>query len=119
MASLKQPTPATDSDAAVPMIKNARRLKTWAVVHKWSSLVSTAFLLLICLTGLPLLFTDEINQWLEPRTYESLPPSTPNISLDRVAQTGRQLYPGQIISSIFIDDDEPQIYCGWRLLGRP
>jgi uncharacterized iron-regulated membrane protein len=28
-------------------------IKTWAWVHKWSSLVCTVFMLLLCLTGLP------------------------------------------------------------------
>lgn len=32
---------------------NARRLKRWFWVHKWSSLVCTLFMLLLCVTGLP------------------------------------------------------------------
>ncbi len=36
----------------------SRALGRWAFVHKWSSLVCTAFLLLICLTGLPLIFSE-------------------------------------------------------------
>ncbi len=88
----------------------ARRLRRWGFVHKWSSLVCTAFLLMICLTGLPLLFSDEIDHWLEPHAYETLPPETPAVNLDRVTATGRRMYPGQVVTSIFIDDDEPQIY---------
>ncbi len=34
----------------------------WYLVHKWTSLVCTLFLLLLCLTGLPLIFSDEINR---------------------------------------------------------
>jgi uncharacterized iron-regulated membrane protein len=41
-------------------------LHAWFLVHKWTSLVCTAFLLLICVTGLPLVFSDEIDAWLEP-----------------------------------------------------
>ena len=33
-------------------------------VHKWSSLVCTLFLFMLCLTGLPLIFHDEIDQAL-------------------------------------------------------
>lgn len=105
-----QPLSRSAVDAAEPITTAQRGLKAWALVHKWSSLVATAFLLTICLTGLPLLFADEIDHWLEPHEYESLPNSTPTASLDRVVQQGRELYPGQIVSSIFIDDDEPQIY---------
>ncbi|WHZ14159.1 MAG: hypothetical protein OJF52_000994 [Nitrospira sp.] len=34
------------------------------LIHRWTSLVCTAFLLLLCLTGLPLIFWDEIGHWL-------------------------------------------------------
>jgi len=85
-------------------------VKQWYAWHKWSSLVCTLFLLLICLTGLPLVFSEEINQWLEPHTYASLPADAPRASLDRLADTGRRMYPGQAVTSFFVDDDEPQVY---------
>lgn len=87
-----------------------RTLRIWADLHKWASLVCTAFLLVICLTGLPLLFSDQINHWIDPHSYVALPSGTPPVSLDRLVTTGRQMYPGQVVSSIFIDDDEPQVY---------
>ncbi len=87
-----------------------RALRRWHWIHTWSSQVCTLFLLLICLTGLPLVFSDEINNWLEPHTYVSLPDNTPRASLDRLAETGHRMYPGQVIDSFFIDDDEPQVY---------
>ena len=87
-----------------------RTLRRWAVIHKWTSLICTLFLLLICLTGLPLLFRDEINGWLEPHVYEDLPAGAPLTDLDQVVAKGRSLYPGQIVTSLFADDDEPQIY---------
>ncbi len=88
----------------------AGTLRSWAFVHKWTSLICTVFLLVICLTGLPLLFSEEIDQWLDPHMYEPLPADTATVNLDRVTAIGRDLYPGQIVSSIFVDDDEPQIY---------
>jgi len=39
---------------------NTRRIRIWYLVHKWTSLICTAFLLMLCLTGLPLIFHDEI-----------------------------------------------------------
>ncbi|WP_213774029.1 PepSY-associated TM helix domain-containing protein [Bradyrhizobium sp. dw_78] len=84
--------------------------RKWFWVHKWSSLVCTAFLLLICVTGLPLVFNDEIGDWLDDGLpYASVPAGTPNTSLDHVAALSRQMYPGQIIVSIFVDDDEPKM----------
>ena len=44
----------------------ARTLRTWVWVHKWSSLVSMLFLLMLCITGLPLIFHEEIEHWLDP-----------------------------------------------------
>lgn len=84
--------------------------RRWFWLHKWSSLVCTVFLLLICLTGLPLVFRDEIGDWLEQGpAYASVPEDTPAVSLDDVVATARGLFPGQIVSNIFIDDDEPKI----------
>ena len=34
------------------------------MVHTWSSLISTLFLLLLCITGLPLIFHHEIDELL-------------------------------------------------------
>lgn len=84
--------------------------RRWFWLHKWASLVCTAFLLVICVTGLPLVFKDEIGDWLDDGLpYANVSAGTPNASLDHVAAISRQMYPGQIIVSIFVDDDEPKI----------
>jgi uncharacterized iron-regulated membrane protein len=36
-------------------------IRGWYLVHKWTSLACTLFLLMLCLTGLPLIFHDEID----------------------------------------------------------
>jgi uncharacterized iron-regulated membrane protein len=85
------------------------KLKRWYLIHKWTSLICTAFLLLLCVTGLPLVFSDEINGWLEPHHYAVLPPDTPAANVDRMVEASRAMYPGQVVASLFIDDDEPQV----------
>lgn len=40
-------------------------IRLWFLVHKWTSLACTAFLLMLCLTGLPLIFHDEIDRLTE------------------------------------------------------
>jgi len=85
-------------------------LRRWAWVHKWSSLICTVFLILIFLTGLPLIFHEEIDDWLEPPHYVELPASTPRVSFDRLVSEARRVYPGYIVTSVFADDDEPQVY---------
>ncbi|GGE17151.1 hypothetical protein GCM10011529_24540 [Polymorphobacter glacialis] len=37
-------------------------VRAWFLVHKWSSIVCTAFLLMLCITGLPLIFHEEIDR---------------------------------------------------------
>lgn len=85
-------------------------LRRWYHLHKWSSLICTAFLLLLCLTGLPLIFHDEIDRWQQPHHYATLPPGTPHASFDRFVAASHQMFPNQVIASIFADDDEPQVY---------
>ena len=46
--------------AADAMTRDATR--RWYLVHKWTSIVVTAFLLMLCLTGLPLIFYEEIDE---------------------------------------------------------
>ncbi|MBR1175467.1 PepSY domain-containing protein [Bradyrhizobium sp. KB893862 SZCCT0404] len=85
-------------------------LRRWLFVHKWSSLICTLFLLLICITGLPLVLREEINGLLDDALpYAQVPKGTPNVDLDRVVEAARKLYPGETIVSVFVDDDEPKI----------
>ena len=99
-------------------------IRAWAWVHKWSSLISTAFLLFLCVTGLPLVFTEEIFDWTNPPpAYAQLPANVPRANLDHLAAKSRQMYPGQIITSLFVDDDEPKVVvtmaASWKDLKRP
>ncbi len=85
-------------------------IRIWALIHKWSSLICTAFLLLICLTGLPLTFHEEIDHWIDPPpAYAEMPPETPHQSLDGLIGRAQALYPGETIVSLFKDDDAPQV----------
>lgn len=87
--------------------------RRWLWVHKWTSLVCTLFLIVICITGLPLVFRDEIGGWLDKGApYASVPGGTPNVSLDTVADTARRIHPGETIGAIIVDDDEPRMMVG-------
>ncbi len=87
-----------------------RAIQRWLWVHKWSSLVCTLFLLMACVTGLPLIFKDEIADLLDTDPpYAELPANTPAASLDALISRSRAMYPSEIITSIFIDDDEPKV----------
>ena len=90
-----------------------KNIKRWFIVHRWTSLICTVFLLVLCLTGLPLIFKDEIDGWLNPNPpYKVLPAETPMANLDTIVHATRARYPHEIITYLFIDDDEPQIIAG-------
>jgi uncharacterized iron-regulated membrane protein len=90
-----------------------RNIKKWLWVHRWTSLICTLFLLLLCLTGLPLIFGEEIDEWLNPGApYEMLPANTPMGNLDSMVHKAQQRYPKEVISYVYIDDEEPQVLLG-------
>ncbi|MGB4345674.1 MAG: PepSY domain-containing protein, partial [Burkholderiaceae bacterium] len=41
---------------------SVQAVRMWTWLHKWSSLVCTLFMLLLGMTGLPLIFSHEIDQ---------------------------------------------------------
>lgn len=85
-----------------------KQIKTWFLIHKWTSLICTAFLLMLCLTGLPLIFTEEIEA-LEGKAplATPLPAGTPTVPLERLAQTARKQFPNKVIRFVYWDEHEP------------
>jgi len=84
-----------------------KSIKTWAWVHKWSSLVCTAFMLLLCLTGLPLIFSHEISHLLGNEVEApDLPANTKLASMDTVLSNAKALYPDRVVQFVFRDIDE-------------
>jgi uncharacterized iron-regulated membrane protein len=84
-------------------------LQRWLLVHKWTSLICTVFLLLICITGLPLVLHDEISDLIERLPYASVPEGAPRVNIDQLVDTSRKMFPGEQIGSVFVDNDEPKI----------
>jgi uncharacterized iron-regulated membrane protein len=87
-----------------------KTIQHWAWVHKWASLVCTLFILILCVTGLPLIFKDEIDDLL----HEEVPPAevpvgTPLASLDKIVLAGQERYPGNIVQFIAWPRDEPNV----------
>jgi uncharacterized iron-regulated membrane protein len=87
-----------------------RAIKAWSAVHKWTSLVCTAFLLLMCVTGLPLIFHHEIDHALgnavEPPAMAA---GTPKAALDSVVASGRRRHPDEVVQFAVWDKDEPDL----------
>lgn len=91
----------------------AASLKTWYVWHKWTSLICTAFLLVICITGLPLIFHEEIEHWLqEGKPHAEVAEGTPRVSVDQLLVSARAQYPGEVVEYVYMDDHDPVVYVG-------
>jgi uncharacterized iron-regulated membrane protein len=86
-------------------------VRRWAWIHKWSSLVCTVFMLLLCLTGLPLIYHHEINHLLGNEvTAPQMAANAPKANLDTVIAAGKALYPGTMMMYISQEADEPNIW---------
>lgn len=85
-----------------------RTVKIWFELHKWTSLICTVFLLMLCITGLPLIFHEEIEHLAgtEPAARE-MPANTPKASLDKVLAQAHQQRPNQVVRYVFWADEHP------------
>ncbi len=71
----------------------------------------TVFMLLLCLTGLPLIFHHEIAHLLgETVEAPALPPDTPLASVDRVLAVAQAQHPTMVPQYLFQEEDEPEIW---------
>jgi len=94
-------------------------IRAWSWVHKWSSLVSTAFLLMLCLTGLPLVFTHELNHLLLDQSWQAAEPNAPKKSLDEVLAVALAREPGDVPAFMSFDEDRPVVNVTSRPEGGP
>jgi len=90
------------------MQRNTIRL--WYLVHKWTSLICTAFLLMLCVTGLPLIFEHEIED-LTGDAYVMPPVVDENAraSLDTVLNNALASRPGEVGLFMSFDEDRPVV----------
>lgn len=86
-----------------------RTLRAWLWLHKWSSLVSMLFLLMLCLTGLPLIFHEEIDHWLDPHPpMHVVAPGTVAPPLESLVQRALASRPARhVVPYLYFIEDEP------------
>lgn len=89
---------------------SAGAIRAWYAVHKWTSLICTVFLLLLCITGLPLIFGHEIEE-LTGDAVEApeMPAGTPDAAVDRVVESALAKRPGRVVRFVSWDKDHPGI----------
>ena len=86
------------------MTTSRKTFRSWSWVHKWSSLVCTLFMLLLCVTGLPLIFHEEIDEILHEQVKAAdVPAGTPKADLDRVVANGLAREPGHVAHFLIWD----------------
>jgi uncharacterized iron-regulated membrane protein len=88
-------------------------IRGWYLVHKWTSLTCTLFLLMLCLTGLPLIFHDEIDAALGHAPGEGMigrgsSGTGPGLlPLDVMLAKALNNRPGDVPLFMAFDDDRP------------
>lgn len=90
---------------------SAKSLKAWVWIHKWTSLVCMIFMLLLCLTGLPLIFSHEIDH-LTGAEVETpvMPADTPRADLERITRAAETRQPGLVPLYLFAGEDDPNLW---------
>lgn len=92
-------------------------VKVWSKIHTWTSMISMVFLLLLCVTGLPLIFNHELNHALYDEVEPAaLPADTAPANLDRIVENGLARNPGHAVQFMFWDRDEPELI--WLSIGK-
>lgn len=90
---------------------SARGVKAWSAVHTWSSLACTLFMLLLCVTGLPLVFHDELRHLVHEEVRAPVMPSgTAHISLDRVLAVASARYPQRVVQFTSQDEESTDVW---------
>ncbi|TQV78729.1 PepSY domain-containing protein [Exilibacterium tricleocarpae] len=84
-------------------------LRAWSFVHLWSSLVCTVFLLMLCITGLPLIFHDEIDSALNPDRWQPANPGGAYLELDSIVDIALGRRPGEVPIFLSFDIDRPVV----------
>ncbi|MCS4285383.1 putative iron-regulated membrane protein [Pseudomonas sp. BIGb0278] len=83
-------------------------LRRWSTVHTWSSLICTLFLLLLAITGLPLIFHHELEHLLgDAPVLRQMPADTPHLDLQQLVLKAEQYRPGEVMQYFGYDEDEP------------
>jgi uncharacterized iron-regulated membrane protein len=83
----------------------------WYQIHKWSSLICALVMLMLCITGLPLIFHDELEDLLDGRMHMSAHPIYYK-SLDTLVSAATAEYSEYNPQWVSIDYEKPVITIG-------
>ena len=86
----------------------SKTIRRWSFIHTWTSLICTGFLLMLALTGLPLIFHHEIDHLLgDAPQVKELPADTPTLDLQQLVRAAEAHRPGEVMQYFGWEADEP------------
>jgi uncharacterized iron-regulated membrane protein len=86
----------------------SQTIRRWSFIHTWSSLICTLFLLMLAITGLPLVFHHEIEELLgDAPALKEMPDNTPRMDLQQLVSAAQAHRPGEVVQYFGWDKDEP------------
>lgn len=83
-------------------------LRVWKQIHRWTSIVCTLFMLMLCVTGLPLIFNHEINDWMLPRR-PAVHEESPAPKVETIIERAARARPGERVNYAYFDDQQPMV----------
>jgi uncharacterized iron-regulated membrane protein len=87
------------------------RVRLWYRLHRWSSLICTLFLLVSCITGLPLIFHDEIDHLMHPgHSLLQTASGHASVSLQSLVKETERLHPGMHPMFVVLDEQQPTVH---------
>lgn len=95
-------------------------VRTWYRIHKWSSLICTALLLMACVTGLPLVFSDELQTMLEHHVQPvQVEAGAATANIDAMVAETQAKFPSLHPFNVYWDDDEPRVFVNMSPSDKP
>lgn len=83
-------------------------IRRWSFIHTWTSLICTVFLLMLALTGLPLIFHHEIDHLLgDAPELREMPADTPRLDLQQLVRAAEVHRPGEVMQYFGWDEEDP------------
>ncbi|MFS2161680.1 PepSY-associated TM helix domain-containing protein [Pseudomonas sp. Pseusp122] len=86
----------------------SQTIRRWSAIHTWTSLICTLFLLMLALTGLPLIFHHQIDHLLgNAPEFKAMPADAPRLNLDQLIKAAEAHRPGDAMQYFAWEEDEP------------
>jgi uncharacterized iron-regulated membrane protein len=85
----------------------SQTVRRWSFIHTWTSLICTVFLLMLAVTGLPLIFSHEIDHALgNAPDFKEMPADTPHLNLQQLVEAAEAHRPGEVLQYFGWDEDD-------------